>query len=706
MRGLGDVRPEPVVAGMAPKLAVMSNGSTDVNLQRAERSGSVAIPKPRRRRRARAGRADEFRISTIEQLPRRLRTMTRLKQPPEVDFSAFVQLEQDLDPDARKRLRLRLEELARRVNLKLDTASAEIPAAALDTLRRTPGVAYVEPGQTLRAPEPLVGAATSRTPPDERRITTAARRHRYGQDVLVGIIDVGGFDFAHGDFRTGPDHERTRWVSIWDQGGVGRPSPQARGGRFTSLDYGAEVLQAHMDAAIAAASARGVAATRLEPQSQISPDSHGTHVASIAAGNRGIARRAHLAGVLIALTKEDLDPRSSFYDSTRIADAIEYLLGVAADLGGETPLPVSINISLGTNGHAHDTSSAIARWIDYALSAPGRCVTVAAGNAGQVEAATPDDEGFVMGRVHAAGKFAATNLRHELSWIVVGNQIVDVSENEMEIWYSAQDRMDVEIRPPGGEWIGPIHPGQEIKNTRLPNGTVLSVISETYYPANGANRIGIYLSPYYAGDDGSGQRIVVGIAAGEWRVRLSGLVVRDGRYDAWIERDDPQRLGVLGDKDAWAFPSFFGRGSYVDSGTISSLGCGERILAVANIDVRQGTAHATSSRGPTRDGRHKPDVGADGTDVVAAAGFNQAEPWVAMTGTSMASPYVCGVTALMLGVEPTLTAAQILGIIRRTSSPLPGHDFTWRTDTGFGLIDAAACLEETVAFASSRVDGP
>ncbi|MFC2138808.1 hypothetical protein ACFLTE_11590, partial [Bacteroidota bacterium] len=38
--------------------------------------------------------------------------------------------------------------------------------------------------------------------------------------VLIGIIDVGGFDFAHPDFLDGQGG--TRFVKIWDQGGTFR----------------------------------------------------------------------------------------------------------------------------------------------------------------------------------------------------------------------------------------------------------------------------------------------------------------------------------------------------------------------------------------------------------------------------------------------------------------------------------------------------
>jgi len=104
----------------------------------------------------------------------------------------------------------------------------------------------------------------------------------------------------------------------------------------------------------------------------------------------------------------------------------------------------------------------------------------------------------------------------------------------------------------------------------------------------------------------------------------------------------------------------------------------------------------TSSQGPTRDERNKPDTAAPGTNVIAAKGFAGPDDlWVSMSGTSMASPFVAGVAGLMLGIEPKLTAAQIEGIIIRTARPLPGATFKWLNDAGFGRIDPNACLAET-----------
>jgi subtilisin family serine protease len=420
--------------------------------------------------------------------------------------------------------------------------------------------------------------------------------------------------------------------------------------------------------------------------------SHGTHVASIAAGGSGICSEALIAGVLIDLREEDADEpdpveqrRLSFYDSTRIAHAVDYLFR----LGAELDVPVSINISLGTNGHAHDASSAVSRWIDYALAIPGRSVCVAAGNAGQEGPMHDEDFGYVMGRIHSSGRIPASGLDHDLFWNVVGNGITDISENELEIWCEAQDRVAISVRPPGLDWIGPVEPGQFIENHVLSDLSVVSVYNEVYHPANGCNYISVYLSPFL---DKAHEGIVIGARAGTWAIRLHGREIRDGRFHAWIERDDPRRIGGT---NYWRFPSYFAQVSNVDNSSVSSLACGQRIISVANLHEAVERINVTSSQGPTRDGRTKPEVAAPGTDIVAARGFAPADKrWISMTGTSMASPYVAGVAGLMLAVNRNLTAAQLGGIIKRTAKPLPNHDFSWSDGAGFGRIDVEACIRE------------
>ena len=241
-----------------------------------------------------------------------------------------------------------------------------------------------------------------------------------------------------------------------------------------------------------------------------------------------------------------------------------------------------------------------------------------------------------------------------------------------------------------GRTYGPVEPLEFIENQRLVDGTFISIYNDLYHAANGANYIGIFLSPNFKAQP------PIGIAAGQWTVRLHGRDIRDGRFDGWIERDDPLPLPPEPETPRrWRFPSFFSERSNVDCSSISTLACGHRVVAVANLDKARESINVTSSQGPTREGGSKPDIAAPGTDIVAANGFSSpADAWVGMTGTSMASPFVCGTVALMLATRPDLTAAQIIGIIQRSATPLVGKGFAWVNDAGFGQIDPAGCVLE------------
>jgi len=665
-----------------PKLRMVANCTTKVNAVRAEFSAAVKVTGAAAEKHAvvRSNDAPKI-VSSRQQLVPKLKSI-----PADVFVNVFIQMKsrgqstEEVLPKVRKLMKgVRLH--------RGNQATATVRLRDLAKLAKEPGVTSVEMGDTLAAPVPIPsdaakgGAPAPRVPLDNG----LEALHHKGEGVLIGIIDVQGFDFAHADFLD--KNKETRFAAIWDQGGTNRPDPSKSGtGPF---DYGAEILQKDMNKAIKAASKVGAPATDLEPQSQMVPGSHGTHVASIAAGNLGVCPAARLAGVLVSLTEADVDRRKSFYDSTRLVDAVEYLIALSKKLGGKQPLPLSINISLGTNGHAHDGSAACCRWIDAALSVPGRCVSVAAGNAGQEVAEFPGDLGYFLGRIHTNGSLPASDLTTDIEMEVIGNGRVDVSENELEIWYSPQDRFEVSLRPPGGEWLGPYKPREFLENHRLQReGHFVSIYSELYHPANGANYIAIYLTPFLD------PKFVVGIKAGTWTVRLHGLEIRSGAFHGWIERDDPRPAGRIGNVEAWRFPSCFSEKSNVDNSSISTLATALHVVAVGNLDSIRERIHISSSQGPTRDDRFKPDVAAPGTDVVAAKGFTGGKEWIAMTGTSMASPYVTGVAGLMLAAQRELTASQIVGIMQRTAKPLPGRGFPWTNDGGFGCINAAECVRE------------
>ncbi len=660
------------------------NGDAEVNAYRSEMSGAVRTTQKT---------VKQYHVPEKLALAERAEARPALAEPeplkPTSDFkvSCFVQFDAD---DAAP------GKAGRSARGRLDTAI--LTADGIQKIAEAGGVAYIEAGAPLSLPQPATGRKAADEPesrvPEMQSCTLPTYRHdgrstdattrfpiplRDKPAVLIGFIDVGGFDFSHPDFLIRENGAaKTRFHAIWDQGGRQRPRPK-------NIPYGSLITKEDMDRALANAPRAGVAPTDLVRQSVQVPGAHGTHVASIAAGNSGVCPDAMIAGVLIHLSEEELSRHRTFYDSVALAEAVDFLFR----LGDKEELPTVINISLGTNGHAHDGSSPISRWIDAALDQPGRCVCVAAGNAGQDSPQFEGDLGFLMGRIHSSGRVPARGLDVDLDWQVVGNGIVDVSENEMEIWYEAGDEFAVSLRPPSGKsWIGPVYPGQYLENLQLPSDTFVSIYSERYHPANGANRISIFLSPRLKDQ-------VVGIQAGRWTVRLHGVEVRDGRFDAWIERDDPRPLGRLGEDQAWRFPSYFSARTNVDGSSVSSLACGHRVVAVANGDEAAERINPSSSQGPTRDGRTKPDIAAPGTEIVAARGFSGPDRrWISLTGTSMATPYVAGVAAQMLALEPRLTATQVLGMLRRTAKPLPGSTYEWQNDAGFGRVDASTALTQ------------
>jgi len=672
------------VRKVQPKARMIRNGSRVVNAIRASTAASIRIDEA-----ANEGPCDLPVLERDEVKAKRGKLRGRVVGG--VTASVFVRLHASYGSTKGKATGLPagLPTTSRR---RGNLVTAEVSFSQMARLADDPAVAFIELGDPLLLPEPAIDERNAQAPA-KREWSQFAKQHRYGKDILIGIIDVQGFDFAHPDFRRGKLND-TRFVRIWDQGGTARKPP-------SGFEYGSEITAAMMRQAMIDGKALSVAPTLVEKQSQMVVGSHGTHVASIAAGKSGICREADIAAVLINIAPDERSRRQSFYDSTRVAHAIDWILRVAAEKdanGRDKYSGVSINISLGTNGHAHDASSALSRWIDHAMAIPGRCVSVAAGNAGQEAARYQGDIGFVMGRIHTSGSVPAKDLHQDIEWIVVGDGRVDVSENELEIWYGPQDRFAIQVKTPAGQWLEKISPREFIENRRLPDGSMISIYNELYHPANGANYISVYLTPFFS-DEG-----MIGVPKGTWTVRLIGLDVRDGRYHGWIERDDPRPIGRIGPDETWAFPSFFSERSNVDDSSVGSLACGRFIISVANLDEVSDRINITSSQGPTRDGRNKPDIAAPGTRIRAAKAFSTPDdPWIEMSGTSMASPYVCGVAGLMLNINSALTSSQIEGIMQRTAQPLPGATFAWKNDAGYGRINAEACLAEAMAV-SQRQD--
>ena len=123
-------------------------------------------------------------------------------------------------------------------------------------------------------------------------------------------------------------------------------------------------------------------------------------------------------------------------------------------------------------------------------------------------------------------------------------------------------------------------------------------------------------------------------------------------------------------------------------------------------DWKDDTLARFSSRGPVPNGAPKPDIVAPGVNINAPDAGDYTG-YVALSGTSMASPVAAGVLATWFQANPDMTAAQAIGIAKATARPLTQGGLTEK-DQGKGLLDAYAGLQKALALkgAAAAVPGP
>lgn len=114
---------------------------------------------------------------------------------------------------------------------------------------------------------------------------------------------------------------------------------------------------------------------------------------------------------------------------------------------------------------------------------------------------------------------------------------------------------------------------------------------------------------------------------------------------------------------------------------------GPNVIAVGAVFSTGGIA-GFSSRGPTADGRIKPDVMAMGVGVYRVVPNSVNQYAFGPDGTSLSCPLVGGVVAQILSAHPDLTPAQVMEALRQTASRAnqPDNDF------GYGVVNARAAV--------------
>jgi len=134
-----------------------------------------------------------------------------------------------------------------------------------------------------------------------------------------------------------------------------------------------------------------------------------------------------------------------------------------------------------------------------------------------------------------------------------------------------------------------------------------------------------------------------------------------------------------------------GPGSY----TIGSPGAARLPITVGACNELDRIA-SFSSRGPTADGRAKPDIVLPGVNITAARARGTTlgdivdDHYTTLSGTSMATPLAAGICALLLHAEPDLTPEAIKERLRTTAIDLGADVYA----QGTGRADAWRALQE------------
>ena len=459
-----------------------------------------------------------------------------------------------------------------------------------------------------------------------------------GSGIVIGIIDTG-IDYRHPDFWF--PNGSTKILSIWDQTIDGKPP---RG-----FKYGYECSRSEIEAG------------RCPERDEMG---HGTHVASIAAGSglasyRGVAPGAYL--IVVKTGYPICGGLRWFMEEDKILDGISYIVEKARELG----LRLVISLSLGSDNGGHDGHAPLEKAIDE-LTDEGVIFVVAAGNS-------------ASDQIHSMGDLAATG-EVEVRWIL------QPTTREFDLSYVTEpdDEVRFSLKTPYG-----VIEGREVENYRI--GDLIVNITLNSYDSGRDWEIAVRSVKGYLSTHGWALTIEP--------IKLNGTAV----WHSWISSDTcsfSRERFIAGSgynitesytvtvpataRKAIAVGGYVSKNSWYVNGRLISTG------------LELGRLLYFSGRGPSRDGRIKPDLVAPGSMIVAAKpieglspNINASNYYTARHGTSMAAPHVAGAIALMLQLFPNASFDEIYSALTYSArwegfmgSRRPSNDWGW------GKLDA------------------
>ena len=530
-----------------------------------------------------------------------------------------------------------------------------------------------------------------------------------GQGVIVGIIDTG-VDVKHPDLRREDGTSRVAWLLDMSKTKIGR-HPDIE----DQFDCG------NTDAPCAVYSGTdideliGNDISGDEPRDTFG---HGTHVASLAAGNGlsnnppryvGMAPRATY--VVVRATRDG----EGLAQDPDLVLAAQFIFAMADKLG----MPAVINLSLGGDFGAHDGTSYLERELAALLgdAHPGRSMVVAAGNSGSLWASRDSNYPEPLG-IHTTVQVPPYSTA-KVPLLIAASAYPDQA-SQIYIWIASRpgDNLSVGLNTKDATFMAPVGSGGDKTVTKdgitctIHNGVTES---DAQHPVNYLGTA-ILIEGKFAQDTVLALTLEGHGTASIWLQPTGGL---DPSYNVFgVDMPGAQREGTI--TVPATSPDLISVGATLDRTSWTDVnGTAQDIVSQVSSNSVEGAIVTFSAAGPNAIDGIKPDLVAPGvyiagamskiTDPRTLAGENGmfaggdvcssssasclvVDDYHALSmGTSMASPVVAGAVALLLERDPTLTQRSILRILQSGARNVFNLLSTY-TQAGAGALDVEGAL--------------
>ena len=524
-----------------------------------------------------------------------------------------------------------------------------------------PQVLYVELSRPIYE-NALTGIASSCLP--DYNIITGRNVNKTtltGKGTVIAILD-SGVDYTHPDFRNADGS--TRILAYWDQSlpfihnHFSINNPYNLGIIFSEEDLNQLLTGANNFSFFDSSTPTALdsASESLSPSEDSS--GHGTHIAGICAGNGRVSNGKNQGAApesSLIVVKLKNDASSVYSDYANLMMAVDFAVRFTNSLS----LPLSINISYGSNDGSHTGNSLLELFMEQVSFYGKNIISVATGNEG-------------LTRRHASlnigSSLTKSPYKKSLSFTIAPGE----RSLYLEIWQVFADDFSYELLAPSGSQSFTLPAAPGIYTYMIVDTTIYLTINNPT-PYQPFRQYFLSFNPNTSF-----------ITSGTWTLRITSIPtgkIVDRRLQFWLPSKDATN-------SATGFTTPSSDMTFTIPSTASS------VISVSGYDSSLDIFASFSGQGFSNTMHTKPDLCAPAVNILSTA---PGGGYTIQTGTSMASPFVAGAAALLMqygivqGNDPFLYGEKLKAYLWKSARALPAFSEYPNEKVGWGAL----CVKNT-----------